>query len=206
MIVDGVVYVTTSERFIYPFVAGSCSTKPANRQFQYDFPGGVTAAPVVVGDLMVVPNGSNLVAIDLTSADRGASLWIFPSGALIQSSPVVAGDTIYFGNNSGTVFAVALNSDDPQGELLWSWKTGSSVVSSVAVLDGVVFVTSTNGIVYAIGESAEAATTDTTVPDTTVPGTTVPGTTVPGTTEPDTTEPDTTTTTLVPPVEVGGTL
>ena len=206
MIVDGVVYVTTSERFIYPFVAGSCSTKPANRQFQYDFPGGVTAAPVVVGDLMVVPNGSNLVAIDLTSADRGASLWIFPSGALIQSSPVVSGDTIYFGNNSGTVFAVALNSDDPQGELLWSWKTGSSVVSSVAVLDGVVFVTSTNGIVYAIGESAEAATTDTTVPDTTVPDTTEPGTTAPGTTEPDTTEPDTTTTTLVPPVEVGGTL
>ena len=209
VIVDGVVYVTTSERFVYPFVAGSCTSKPANRQFQYDFPGGVTAAPVIVGDVMVVPNGSNLVAVDLTSTDRGASLWIFPSGAVIQSSPVVAGDTVYFGNNSGTVFAVALDTDDPAGELRWSWRTGSAVVSSVAVLDGVVFVTSTNGIVYAIGEATEADTTGGTVPDTTQPGTTGPDTTVPDTT--DTTEPDMTTTTqvpvvttLIPPPGVGG--
>jgi outer membrane protein assembly factor BamB len=140
------------------------------------------------------------VAIDLSNNDPEAFEWIFQSGALIQSAPVVAGDTLYFGNNAGTVFAIAVDPADRAGEVFWKWQTSNAVVSSMAVLDGVVFVTGTDGVVYAIGGSLErtgvsgAATTTTTVPGVTT--TADPNAT--------TTTREPVVTTLIPPTGVGG--
>jgi outer membrane protein assembly factor BamB len=194
-----VVYIATAEGQIYPRNPGDCDRGPANRGFVYQFTGGVSATPVIVGDLLIVPNGPSLVAIDLNNNDPEAFEWIFHSGALIQSAPVVAGDTVYFGNNAGTVYAIALDPDDPAGEVYWTWQTDNAVVSSMAVLDGIVFVTGTDGVVYAIGGSAERSAVSGGATTTTMAGITT-------TTDPDatTTTREPVVTTIIPPTGVGG--
>lgn len=193
---NGVVYLTGSEGGVFALAEGSCSRIPEGRGLVYGFAGGITAAPVIVGDLMIVPNLSRMIAIDLTSTSADSYEWIFESGAIIQSTPVVAGDTVYFGNNDGVVFALAIDAATDEGEVIWRWQTGNAVVAPVAVLDGVVFVTSTDTTITAIG-SGPAGTTTTT---TTTPGasTTAPGatTTTPGATT--TTAPETSTSTTAP--------
>lgn len=199
VISGGVVYLATAEGQVYPRNLGDCDRGPANRGFVYQFTGGVSATPVIVGDLLLVPNGPSLVAIDLTNNDPEAFEWIFHSGALIQSAPIVAGDTVYFGNNAGTVFALALHPQDPAGEVFWRWQTSNAIVSSMAVLDGVVFVTGTDGVVYAIGGSLERSAVSGGATTTTTPGITT-------TLDPNatTTTREPVVTTLIPPTGVGG--
>jgi outer membrane protein assembly factor BamB/tetratricopeptide (TPR) repeat protein len=150
VVVDGVVYVPTAQGEIHARVAGSCTAVPDNRIFSYSATPQVNAAPAVIGDTLVVPIETNMLAIDLPTNELN---WIFDSGALIRSAPVVSNGIVYFGNDTGLVFALDLAT----GDELWRWQTGNRVESSVAVLDGVVFVTSTDGTLYAIGGPAGAA-------------------------------------------------
>jgi len=198
MIVDDKVYVSL-EQAVYALPAGRAGRcrLPESGLWNYPFPGsGVTAAPVVVGDLMIVPSGPDLVAIDLTDADAATYVWRFEAGAPIDSSPVVAGDTIYFGNDDGVVFAVPLYPDDTSSvKELWRWETGGPVRSSVAVIDGIAFITSTDGTITAVGPRAWVR------PSSEVATTTGGGTEI---TQITTTTGEPTATTLAPPAGVEG--
>lgn len=82
----------------------------------------------------------------LAASEPPRQLWSFDAGASIQSSPAVGPDgTIYFGCDSGEVFALAFD-----GALRWSFKTGGAIAASPAVAqDGTVYVASTDRVIYA---------------------------------------------------------
>jgi outer membrane protein assembly factor BamB len=126
-IVDDVLYLSTAQG-AYAIRPEACriasDAVPEGRLPFYSFPGsGVSAPPVVVGDLMIVPAGPDLVAIDLTNPNGSVYEWQFASGAPIQSAPVVAGDVVYFGNEDGTVFTSMDGSVTAIGPRSWTSPT-----------------------------------------------------------------------------------
>ena len=90
----------------------------------------------------------------------GEELWNCTVDGVIQSSPVIAHDTVFFGTSvfgavgDGTVYA--LNTTD--GSLRWSYNVGLCVMSSPAVADGILFIGADDGSVYAFGENPAITT------------------------------------------------
>ena len=118
----------------------------------------IGVAPAVVGDLMYIPNGIFLNAIDRPAVEEGVSDPIdvhhwspghVQADGKIASPPVVTDDAVYFGTETGWVHAV----DADTGELLWEWQTESYVRASPVVIDGAAYIASGDGKVYAVGPS-----------------------------------------------------
>ena len=105
--------------------------------------GGAYTSPVVAHGTMYLAGERGLVAVDLAAREP---LWTFPAGSAFRSSPALAGDTLYLGNNDGSVYAV----DAGAGTERWRVRTGGRVTGSPAVVDGVLYVGSHDGNVYAI--------------------------------------------------------
>ena len=133
-----------------------CRPAPATARFRDRLPlyateTAVEVAPAIVGDHMYLPAGEFLYSLDLkTNLDYSES-WS-PSkvhtNSMISAAPVVTSDTVYFGTQDGTVYAV----DAETGDQRWQWHTGNSVWASPTVIDGAVFIASGDGKVYAVGD------------------------------------------------------
>jgi outer membrane protein assembly factor BamB len=78
--------------------------------------------------------------------------WTFPTGARIMSSPVMKGNTIYFGSDDGSVYAV----DATEGRQLWKYATRGAVASSPAIDGDTLYAMSYDGHFYAIGATTGA--------------------------------------------------
>jgi len=72
--------------------------------------------------------------------------WRFATGGPVLSSPVLDGDTLYFGSGDGNVYAV----DAVTGVQKWMSSTRGAVDSTPAVDQGLVFVVSFDGGLYAL--------------------------------------------------------
>ena len=105
--------------------------------------GGARTSPVVTPGTMYVAGEQGLVAVDLAARELR---WTFPAGDAFRSSPALAGDTLYLGNDDGAVYAV----DAVSGRERWRLPTGGRVTGSPAVVNGVLYVGSHDGKVYAI--------------------------------------------------------
>ncbi len=68
------------------------------------------------------------------------------TGAEINSSPVVAGGTVYIGSRDHFLYAV----DAATGALRWKFEAGSWIESSPAVVNNTVYVGSNDGKLYAL--------------------------------------------------------
>ncbi|MGI5817195.1 MAG: PQQ-binding-like beta-propeller repeat protein [Armatimonadota bacterium] len=75
-----------------------------------------------------------------------AVAWSAELGGSVDSSPAVAGGTVFVGNSLGLMHAVSAE----DGSALWSFETGGAVVSSPAVADGTVVFGSVDGFLYAL--------------------------------------------------------
>lgn len=73
-------------------------------------------------------------------------LWEFPISSPIYSTPLVAGELIVFGSESGTLHAVGKN-----GQARWRYQVSSSQIYSRPVTDGrLIFFGATNQTFYAV--------------------------------------------------------
>ena len=72
--------------------------------------------------------------------------WRFDAGWTIASSAAVSGDTVVFGDASGSVRAVRI----ADGSIAWEYKTDDPVYSTPAVGGGRVVFGGTDGAVYAV--------------------------------------------------------
>jgi outer membrane protein assembly factor BamB len=78
-------------------------------------------------------------------------LWQFDSET-IDSGPTVVNNTVYFGSNSGSVYAVdAINGEEIWKNDLFELSGGEIVSSSPTVIDNFVYIGSDEGKMYAIG-------------------------------------------------------
>jgi len=74
------------------------------------------------------------------------TLWSYPTGADVSSSPAIVDGRVFVGSWDSKVYA--LNATN--GNLIWSYTTGSAVASSPAVVDGRVYIGSYDRKVYAL--------------------------------------------------------
>src|SRR5262252_1808211 len=72
--------------------------------------------------------------------------WQFHTKAAILASPVVSGDTVYFGSSDHNFYALDLAT----GTKKWEFKTGSRVQGSAAVSNGSVFFESYDSNFYCL--------------------------------------------------------
>lgn len=144
---DGAVYVPTRGNTIFVRPAGACNGSVPGRLPLYGTETPVEVPPAIFGDVMYLPSGQFLYAIDLGD---NSHLWA-PSTVnlddVISAPPVVAEGVVYVGTRSGLVRAV----DGETGETLWEWRVGNFVRASPVVVDGAVFVAGGDGVVYALG-------------------------------------------------------
>jgi outer membrane protein assembly factor BamB len=151
-VVDGVVYVGSSDGHLYALDAASGALR-------WKQPSGdvVHASPAVAGGLVVVGSwDGKLYAFDAAS---GAPRWQFQAGVDrlmanqqgFQSSPAIADGVVYVGCRDSHLYAIDLAT----GRERWRFSTGSSwVVGSPAVSAGkVVFATSDSSRIHIVQAS-----------------------------------------------------
>ena len=103
---------------------------------------GKSLPAIVDGNIYV---GSRLKLLSL-DADTGAVKWEIKMAGLVDSSPAVAGDAVYFGSTDNNFWAI----DRFSGELLWVLGTRNYVTSSPIIYNGFIFMGSGDGFMYAI--------------------------------------------------------
>ena len=65
--------------------------------------------------------------------------------ATIETSPVLAGDTVYVGASDGTIYGL----NKKNGRLVWKHKTGAPIFGSIAISGNALIVADFGGNVYA---------------------------------------------------------
>ena len=130
--------------------------------------GPVPGTPAVAGDTLYV--GSYDGHFYALNAATGATRWKFNTGGerhfeaknlhgmtpanqtffdpydIYLSSPVVVGDSVFFGSGDGHLYAL----DRGNGTLRWKFRTGDVVHASPAYADGVLYVGSWDSYFYAV--------------------------------------------------------
>ncbi len=79
-------------------------------------------------------------------ADKFKLAWSFKTDGAVLSSPVVAGDTVYFGSGDQSIYAVHLLT----GTKKWSFKTDDMIDAPPLVVDGRVYIGSSDFFLYAL--------------------------------------------------------
>ena len=77
---------------------------------------------------------------------EGKVKWVYRTGAIVHSSPVVVDGTVYFGSEDYNFYAL----DAESGDEKWVFQTRSWVDSSPAVVDGVVYFGSNDSFLYVL--------------------------------------------------------
>ena len=96
------------------------------------------AAIGLVTVIIIAANGANL--------PHGTQRWTYTTGNNVDSSPAVAGGTVYVGSDDHKVYAL----DAATGHVRWTYTTGNNVDSSPAVAGGTVYIGSDDHKVYAL--------------------------------------------------------
>jgi outer membrane protein assembly factor BamB/tRNA A-37 threonylcarbamoyl transferase component Bud32 len=76
----------------------------------------------------------------------GSQMWTFPTGKLVNSSPIVVNGVVYFGSYDGNLYALYTSS----GRKKWAFPTRDAVRSSPTVVNDVVYFGSRDRNLYAI--------------------------------------------------------
>jgi outer membrane protein assembly factor BamB len=101
------------------------------------------SSPTLANNTLYLGVDTRLVALD---ARNYSTLWSFPTGGYIESSPAVSGNTVYIGSDDGKIYAL----DATSGQEIWDITTGDKVTSSPTVANGILYVGSHDGKLYAI--------------------------------------------------------
>ncbi len=122
-----------------------------------DNSGGPTSSPVLADGVLYVggfraehadtfASPEDYYGMYAFDAETGAYRWHFEADGAVYSTPAVAGGTVYFATDAGTVYAVDASSHRRR----WRYDAGSAVHSSVAVAGGVVYAATEEGWLIAL--------------------------------------------------------
>jgi eukaryotic-like serine/threonine-protein kinase len=75
---------------------------------------------------------------------KGQIVWTFSTKGAIWSSPAIAGETVIFGSNDDSVYALNIKT----GKLVWPFKTGGDVLGRPTVSGDIAYVVSDDGYLY----------------------------------------------------------
>jgi eukaryotic-like serine/threonine-protein kinase len=165
----GSVFFGSSDHSVY-----AIDQRSGSLRWKFATHGRVTSSPAVVDGIVYIGSfDGNFYALD---AQTGKQRWRFATegerrfsgrhlhGAepaaevmpdpfdVFLSSPVVSGQTVYFGSGDGNVYALQADS----GALRWKFHTGNVVHASPALAQGVVYVGSWDSYFYALDAASGA--------------------------------------------------
>ncbi len=102
----------------------------------------------ILGNTLYVGSGSAFI---LQAADlkTGKVLWRFKTRSAVFSSISITGNTLYFADISGSVYAL----DRITGKKRWEYAAGTRIFSTPVVCNGMVYFGSDDGNVYALKSS-----------------------------------------------------
>ena len=140
-VMDGTVYFGSRDGALYAVTSETGELKWRNSEGA----SWVVASPAA-SDGVVYTGWSDALIFHAVDAESGAERWRFETGHRVFSSAAVVGETVYFGNSNGFLFAF----DIATGEERWRYQTGEAVRSSPAVADSVLYFGSDDGFVYAL--------------------------------------------------------
>jgi formylglycine-generating enzyme required for sulfatase activity/outer membrane protein assembly factor BamB len=90
----------------------------------------------------------DIFGLDLSD---GSKLWHYSGAGSFESSPSIAGNTLYIGCNDGYLYAVNIKN----GTEKWKWNAGSNILSTPLPANSVIYVGCNNGKVYALEHKAK---------------------------------------------------
>ena len=140
-VADGRVFVGSRDGFLYALDAATGKLAwRVDHQMSW-----VNTSPAVA-DGVVYAGSSDERFLQAVDARTGRERWRLATERPVWSSPAVAGDMVYVGDGSGTVYAV----DRATGRERWRHKAGRRIFSSPVIANGVLYVGNDDGGVYAI--------------------------------------------------------
>jgi outer membrane protein assembly factor BamB len=89
------------------------------------------------------PGAGRFVALSMKT---GKVIWSRPLGAGSESSPVVNGETVYYGDQAGNLFARNVRN----GHLYWTYHAGGAIKGGPALVGGVLYFGDYSGRAYAV--------------------------------------------------------
>ncbi len=111
-----------------------------------DLGGAIVGTPALSEDrkLYIGTFAEEMVALE---ADTGAEVWRFAAQDWIWGGPAIGGDALYFGDISGTFYAL----DRAKGTQLWKIEPGtSSIVDTPLVVGDTIYFTVEEGLLMAV--------------------------------------------------------
>lgn len=100
--------------------------------------------PVYQVDLSLIKSVRPEAEEQQSSPDTRSPSWSFETGGPIWSTPVVAGEQLFFGSNDSTLYALDLT----DRSLSWQMKTGGEIRSKPLVAGDYVYCLADDGILY----------------------------------------------------------
>jgi outer membrane protein assembly factor BamB len=89
------------------------------------------------------PGAGRFVALSMKT---GRLIWSRPLGAGSESSPIVSGQTVYYGDQAGNLFARNVRN----GHLYWAYHAGGAIKGGPALVGGVLYFGDYSGHAYAV--------------------------------------------------------
>jgi outer membrane protein assembly factor BamB len=89
------------------------------------------------------PGAGRFVALSMKT---GRMIWSRPLGAGSESSPIVNGQTVYYGDQAGNLFARNVRN----GHLYWTYHAGGAIKGGPALVGGVLYFGDYSGHAYAV--------------------------------------------------------
>jgi outer membrane protein assembly factor BamB len=89
------------------------------------------------------PGNGRFVALSMKT---GRVVWSHPVPSGTESSPLVSNHTVYFGDQSGTVYSLY----GPTGSVIWTYKAHGAIKGGPALVNGVLFFGDYAGRAYAL--------------------------------------------------------
>jgi outer membrane protein assembly factor BamB len=94
--------------------------------------------------------GSRIGRVVALDGKSGKIRWARELSSRSESSPLVAGDRLYFGSESGTVYSMGAG----DGRVRWRYRAGGAVKGGLALSDGKLYFGDYGGRVYAIRQDS----------------------------------------------------
>jgi outer membrane protein assembly factor BamB len=151
VVVDSTLLIGSGDGHVY-----ALDVETGAERWRFATEGRIRSSPAVADGVVYVGSADgNLYALELETGElewrfetEGSALASADFGfdrKTIQSSPAVAGGTVYFGSRDGAMYAV----DAGNGELRWRVSEGPSwMVSSPAVSDGAVYAGWSDALIF----------------------------------------------------------
>jgi outer membrane protein assembly factor BamB len=137
--------------FLLVLLLGGCDRRePPAVKLRWTYtasPAGISAAPVIVGDVVYVADiGGDLTAVNLAGGKRR---WSFHAGGGFEAAPIIDGGVLFIGDLDGNFHAL----DAGSGQQLWAISVQSPVHAGASAAEGKILFGTDAGLILCLDRS-----------------------------------------------------